>query len=347
MIDIGSIYPLYDKDIVCDASPVTDNSEHYYYAMCREILLDIAIHNADSNCCVLVPEYTCSTVTEPFFQEKWEVVTYRINKKLRIDTLDFSEKSKQYRPAIVIVHPFYGQDLDEEEINCIKEAHRQGSKLVMDITQCLYTHQHFDFATYYVTSLYKWYPMVDGAMLVTSEDFASDKEESTNYVNRQKEAMYLRGCYFISGSNYMKDISRRINKEAIAMNHTGLVPHTMSENSRRLYNCVDSADASARRMQNSMYLHQNIHFSEKIQQVIEHIDNAPIYYPVYCYDQLLVQKALAAQQIYAPILWPIDPNIEISEEARWIYTHLLAMPIDQRYTPQDMQRITKILNTIL
>ena len=130
------------------------------------------------------------------------------------------------------------------------------------------------------------------------------------------------------------------------MNHTGLVAHTMSLFSRKLYRLADASSVSAQRMENGNYLHQHIHFCDKIQSVIAKIDNAPIYYPIYCFDQLYVQQRLAAQQIYAPILWPIDPNIEISKESMWIYTHLLALPVDQRYSPKDLQRIIDILNTI-
>ena len=346
MLDIGSIFPLYDKDIECTAAGVEDDAQHYYYALCREILLDIAIHNADSNRCVLVPEYTCSTVTEPFFQLQWKVVSYKINKQLRIDTVDFADKVAKEKPSVVIVHPYYGQDLNDIELNCLKQTKKQGYKLVMDITQCLYTKQYVDFAEYYVTSLYKWYPLVDGSMLLTKEDFVGEKPESSNYVERQKEAMFLRGSYFEKGCNYMKDISRRINKEAIAMNHTGLVAHTMSAFSRKLYRLADATSASNQRMENSNYLHEHIHFNDKIQQVIPQLDNAPIYYPIYCYDQLYVQKVLASQQIYAPILWPIDPNINVSDESMWTYTHLLALPLDQRYNPNDLQRIIDTLNTI-
>lgn len=346
MIDIGSIFPLYNKDIECPALPVEDDAQHYFYALCREILLDIAIHNADSNRCVLVPEYTCSTVTEPFFQLHWKVVTYKINKQLRIDTIDFANKVESEQPSVVIVHPYYGQDLNDIELNCLKQTKKQGYKLVMDITQCLYTKQYIDFAEYYVTSLYKWYPLVDGSVLITTEDFAGEKPESSNYVARQKEAMFLRGSYFETGSNYMKDISRRINKEAIAMNHTGLVAHSMSTFSRKLYRLADPKSVSTKRMANGIFLHNNIRFNDKIQQVIATIDNAPIYYPIYCHDQLYVQKVLAAQQIYAPILWPIDPNINLSDESMWTYTHLLALPIDQRYSQQDLQRIIDTLNTI-
>jgi len=344
--DIGSIFPLYDKDIECNALPVQDALHHYFYAFCREILLDIAIHNDRGNRCVLIPDYTCSVVVEPFIQQNWKVVTYKINKQLRIDTNDFAQKVQIMRPSIVVVHPYYGQDLNVAELNCLQEAKKYDFKLVMDITQCLYTKQSLSFADYYVTSLYKWYPLVDGSMLETHEDFAFEKPESKDFVARQKEAMYLRGCYFEKGNDYLKDISRRINKEAIAMNRNGLTPHTMSEFSRKLYAQATPETAAAKRMENGNFLHQHIHFNDKIKQVIANVDNAPIYYPIYCYDQLYVQRILASQQIYAPILWPIDPNIEISDDSMWIYTHLLALPVDQRYNPQDLQRIIDTLNTI-
>ena len=57
-----------------------------------------------------------------------------------------------------------------------------------------------------------------------------------------------------------------------------------------------------------------------------------------------LQKYLAQNDIYCPIIWKKSHNIEkCSLETQKIYDHILCFPIDQRYDYDDMQRIVSVL----
>ena len=72
---------------------------------------------------------------------------------------------------------------------------------------------------------------------------------------------------------------------------------------------------------------------------------APLYFPIYAKDREDLQKFLAQRCIYAPLLWPIGEENEphLSETEHYIYEHILALPMDQRYDRSDMKRIANVL----
>lgn len=73
---------------------------------------------------------------------------------------------------------------------------------------------------------------------------------------------------------------------------------------------------------------------------------APLYYPVYAAARDDLQKFLAHRSVYAPTLWPVgEANRDIlTREERYIYDHILALPVDQRYGREEMQRILELLD---
>ena len=64
-------------------------------------------------------------------------------------------------------------------------------------------------------------------------------------------------------------------------------------------------------------------------------------------DRSEVQTRLANEHIYAPVLWPVcTEDLLISEDIKYIYSHILMIPIDQRYNEFDMSRILTVLNSV-
>lgn len=73
---------------------------------------------------------------------------------------------------------------------------------------------------------------------------------------------------------------------------------------------------------------------------------APLYFPIYVSNRTEIQKKLAAKHIYAPVLWPVNTaEVLINDNIKYIYSHILMIPIDQRYDEQDMKKIVTILNS--
>lgn len=343
MKDIGSIFSL-------DALPVVRtgvqlHAGRQYYALCREALLQIAMDKERSNKVVMVPAFTCSTVVYPFEQAGWRVVYYAVTRSFRIGVEHFAETFERENPAIIVAHPYFGTELNEDETHVLQKAKDHGATIVVDITQCYFSEQRIACADYYVGSLYKWFPIVDGGFMESRITHAEPSSEYDAFVLRQTEAMYLRARALSTNDEYMKAISRRINKEAVAIYNGEVNLHKMSDLSKSLLIDSNEDDARCKRWNNTQFLLRSL--EQKGSYLIltrDDIVTPPLYVPVACENRNDVQRKLAENHIYAPALWSLyDERMLISEDVQYLYSHLLAIPVDQRYYEQDMQRILDVL----
>ncbi len=103
-----------------------------------------------------------------------------------------------------------------------------------------------------------------------------------------------------------------------------------------------------RRFENYTYLYHNICENNKVVKVCKNINEvttAPLYFTIYVDDRPSLQCQLAQDAIYAPIIWPVeDKRVLINDVVKYIYDHILAIPIDQRYNSNDMKRVVEIIN---
>jgi hypothetical protein len=75
------------------------------------------------------------------------------------------------------------------------------------------------------------------------------------------------------------------------------------------------------------------------------VTTAPLYFTLYVKERARLQKLLSLNSIYAPVLWPVeDERVLITEDIKFIFNHLLAIPCDQRYDQDDMQRVAEVIN---
>lgn len=352
MKEIGSIFPLTDESItLAEQSECTFPEDRHCYSLCREALYDIARSLSASNRCVLIPAYTCQTVITPFEEAGWECRYYAIQRSLRVDTSHLRQLVDEYKPCLVVIHPYFGMDLNAKEQSALQAIHDKGIKVVLDLTQCVFSRQSAPYADYVVGSYRKWHPIPDGGFLILGEHapfIQQPQEENAEFTKLESAAMYLRGHYFESGKQRIKDISISLSKAADHLAESHIVPHRMSKTACHLLMQQDQALNQRLRFENFTYLFGHIKDTEKVVKVCDDISNlttAPLYFTIYVHDRSALQRQLAQNAIYAPVIWPVeDERVLINEEVTYIYEHLLAIPCDQRYVTADMQRAVTIIN---
>lgn len=349
--EIGSIFPL-DGATIAKHSSVNPQfgDGKIYYSLCREALYDIAIqpHYID-NKRILIPAFTCQTVITPFVETGWEPIFYPIRRDLRIDILALRSIAEFHNPSLIVVHPYFGMDLNEDEENVLRILKSTGIEIVIDLTQCLFSSQEYSYCDFKVGSIRKWMSIPDGGFLESNSiNIPQPKSENDAFVGKTADAMFLRHQYFVTGEVRLKEISIKFNKEA---NHTvanDIHPHKMSALSHNLLKDEDYANNQAVRLANFVFLHRNIIEGKnltKMCQNIASVTSAPLYFTIYVHDRSKLQRILAENAIYAPVIWPVEnPDVLINNDIKYIYDHLLAIPCDQRYTSEDMAKITLILN---
>lgn len=353
MKDIGSIFPLYDDDLETDlvSNEQVTESDIIRYSLCREALYIIAESFPKDQRRVLLPAYTCSTVVNPFVQAGWVCSYYSVNKSLRIDINEVKSLYDNNRFALILVHPYFGMDLNEEEIHLLEMLHNDGCKVIVDLTQCIFSNKVYGFADYFVGSFRKWYEVPDGAYLKTNiqdEAFKTVYPENEEFVSLQTDSMYLRGLYFDTDNEVVKNISRRLNKQAVRLIKTSIEPHAMSTLSLSLMRKVDKEKCQQQRFENYKFLFQNLkddgHFLLACSNIND-VTTAPLYFVFYVQDRAALQAILAAEHIYAPVIWPVpNDNVMINETIKSIYDTVLAIPVDQRYDLTDMAKILETIN---
>lgn len=352
MKEIGSIYPIDCTYIPQDVLGEDDASGAVLkYSLCREALSAIATALSDNEKRVLIPAYTCQTVITPFIELGWECHYYGICKNLRIDLGFLTKQVEQTRPSLLVVHPYFGMDYNEEEIGVLQSISEKGVKIVLDQTQCLFSNQRLPLVDFYVGSYRKWFPIPDGGYLAFNKGWnriSTPEKENEGFVTRQSDAMYLRGLYFKTGDQKTKDISIRLSKSADTFAESTIRPHRMSAFSVRLKQRCEEQEIQRKRLSNYAFLFNNIIKSEKYYFVcddLEKVTTAPLYFPLYVKDRRALQKVLIENRIYAPVIWPVeDERVLVSDDVRFIYEHLLAVPCDQRYDEADMQRVVEVIN---
>ncbi len=350
--ELGSIFPLSDS-VLSKAESVQAQLplDRVYYSLCREALFDIAKALNGTAKRVLIPAYTCQTVITPFEECGWQCVYFPTKRDLRIDTHCLVKLVEDGNPSLVVVHPYFGMDLNDEEFATLVSIKEKGIDIVLDLTQCLFSKKKYPFATFIVASYRKWMPIPDGGYLINLSNIDSIRQpekENSEFTEREKAAMYLRGQYFANGEQRIKDISIRLSKAADYIAESNIKPHRMSQVAYNLFKEENMEFNKQSRLLNYTYLFNNIHESEKVSKVcgeLNEVTTAPLYFTIYVKDRPSLQRLLAQDAIYAPVIWPVeDEKVLINDEVKYIYDHILAIPCDQRYDVKDMQRALDIIN---
>lgn len=350
--EVGSIFPL-SNEALCEAEgkKASFSGNFIYYSLCREALYDIAMHlHSKDGDTVLIPAYTCQTVITPFEEAGWKCIFYPIQKNLRIDTYNLERLASQHHPSAIVVHPFFGMDLNHEEETFIQEIGSNNVRVILDLTQCLFSTKRYSFVDFTVASYRKWFPIPDGGYLKYESKMAISQPEMDHkeFTEREIAAMYLRGQYFATGEQRTKAISIQLSKSADHIAEHNITPHKMSDVAYNLLQKENIQDNQNQRFKNYTFLYSNICESKEVKKVCQNMDEvttAPLYFTIYVQNRKALQHLLAQDAIYAPVIWPVENDrVLINDDLRYIYDHILAIPCDQRYNTEDMQRAVNIVN---
>jgi len=356
--DIGSIFPV-DSVVAPSGSAApragfrTERNVRFV-SLCREALAVIARrHAAEGRRRVLLPAYTCRTVVDPFAGDGWTCAYYGVGLDLRIDLDSLVSTCRAFDPDIVLVHPYYGRGLSGRELDALAGLRRPGRVFVEDLTQGVFSTEAADVFDYYTGSLRKWMAMPDGAFVASDRHpFAAEEfsdEENRAYVDVELAAMRLRGDYYASGDVRTKDVSRQVDKAAQTFFSRPIAPHAMSRYSQAVVAQADFDFIAKRRLANYGHLlaHLKTDVLSPVCDDLSCVTTAPLYFPVLVPDRERVVRALIAENVYAPVLWPVpDEEALVSAAVREIYGHILALPVDQRYSETDMDRMCSVVNSI-
>ena len=365
MKEIGSIFPLYERPLTRPSDTLSPKGEgevsntpllepsqaikgNIFLApwgedarragegrlsFCREAIYLIAKKEMANGKKVMLPKYTCDTVIAPFQQLGYDYQFYPVCKDLTIDIPKAKEIFSEFHPNLIVVHPYFGMDLTEQELDMLEEMHEGGCEIILDLTQCLFSTMRLPFIKYYVGSIRKWFAIPDGAFLETSDEMGIFGVENEEIVSLQTKAMKLRGEYFQTGDINTKNESIRLSHEVERLMTRPITPHVMASVSREILASEDADIQQKIRIENYKRLYEGLKDAKNIELIadISRLTTAPLFFPFRVDNISEMQKKLAQKSIYARLIW--------EEEDR-----ILTITVDQRYDLSDMDRVIAAIN---
>ena len=261
-----------------------------------------------------VPSFLCQSVFDSI-QTQVTVIRYDIDKNF-LPILDVQPKEQE---AVYIVN-YYGQ-LNNEVLSNLKQRYQ---RVIVDNVQAFFQKPLANVDTLYCCR--KWFGVPDGAYLYS--DFPAESEKLEIDHSAQRFAALL-GRYEDGADGHYKEFCAN---EALFNQQPVLKMSRLTEN---LMRSIDYEKVCKQRNENFNSLYQAF---EKVNLLKLIVPTGAFYYPLLLDDPATIRAKLLDKKVYVPMLWP-------ECKGEWA-TNILPLPIDQRYSAEDMQYIIKEVKSL-
>lgn len=341
-----------DSEETCTDAPKVQNTERItYYASGREPFLAVAKYIAPKRKVVMMPHFICATVSQPFRENGWTIVYYKVKKDLKIDTAHMKAVFEKHKPSILIAMEYSGLDLTRDELETIGRIKDAGCVIIVDRTQNIYNEKQNREVDFYCGSLRKWFCCPDGAYLEKNGDIPlppPPKADAYNdvYATACAAMMFANGLALkTQNSQYLKLgwFFRKLSASYVCGNPVR--ERNMSEYSKAVYlqACGRKEQYIQIRKSNFQYIWDRISQFAAVRPACEQYDrysSAPMCCLIYVDDRTKFSQYLDSKGI---TLWNYIPRAsrlkKMDEETEWMFRHILSLPCDQRYTRDDMKEL--------
>jgi hypothetical protein len=270
---------------------------------------------------VYIPYYTCDVILEPLIKLDIPFEFYHINKDLEPV---FNYNKIGLKEGFLYNNYFGIKNL------FIKHLSAKISNLIIDNAQSFFSTPLKGIDTFY--SPRKFFGVSDGAYLSIDKELKDDFQQDTSHdrmshllIRADKNA---EEGYADFGFNDSCLINEPIKK--------------MSNLTHKLLCSINYDLVKRKRIENFNYLHDNLnkHNNLKIENFEE---NIPMVYPLWT-KNLNLKKRLLDNQIYCATYWPNVTNwCDEGDIELQLMTEIVNLPIDQRYSIDDMNHIINTL----
>lgn len=303
----------------------TLNGKEYHKSLLRLNLGRTALLYALEELSVKVlylPRFICDSVTSVC--ESWDgtVKWYPVAR----DFLPSDSFVPQPGSYVYLIN-YYGQ-LTEEKIISLKKKY---GNILVD-----HTHDFFQRPVEGIPTLYscrKFFGLPDGSYLYLPQ--IPDSYESLPKDSSSSRMSHILGRYEHSASDHyqdMLDTAHDFYKEPVKR---------MSALTENLLRGIDYETAARRRVTNYKVLDSLLSAQNGMTFSMPQV---PFVYPFYTKQAAVLKKKLSAEKIFVPTYWNNVISQCPSDCTEWdLASHIMPLPVDQRYQPEDMEYMAHIL----
>ncbi|MBQ7155696.1 MAG: hypothetical protein IJR85_09110 [Synergistaceae bacterium] len=222
---------------------------------------------------------------------------------------------------------YYGQ-LEDDVILELRARH---GNIILDNVQAFFARPIAGIDTLY--SCRKFFGVPDGGYVSTEARLPETLPVDVS-MNRMKHVL---GRFEVCASEYYADFA------ANEKTYRDLELRGMSKLTHNLLRAIDYEAVRRKREKNFGVLHELLGETNRLKV---HAVSGPYMYPYYCEDGVRVRRELQAKKIYISKLWPGVPE-EASDMEKDYAENILPLPVDQRYSPEDMRYVVGELRSCL
>jgi dTDP-4-amino-4,6-dideoxygalactose transaminase len=272
---------------------------------------------------VYLPGYTCVAVLEPILRAGLDHAFYSIDQDLRpqVDVRTVEED------AAFLYTNYFG----------VCDAHvaglaKQCGRLIVDNAQAFYAKPPEGVDAFY--SARKFFGVPDGGYASTRARLDAPLEDDISYT---------RCTHLLQRHDLGPEKGYAAYQEAeVALD--GLPMRSMSRLTQALMSSIDYAGVADRRRINYALLHAALGGSNRL-RLPALGDAVPMAYPFWTSEPGLRQHLVEAR-IYTAQYWPnVSETAPVGSIDMDLATNLIALPVDQRLTKEDVQRIVELVDT--
>lgn len=272
---------------------------------------------------VWIPRFICDAMLAPLVQEGIECIWYDVDDRLAVA----ESASIGVHDWLLYVNYFGVCDANVAEL--IRRF--APDQVVLDYSQAFFSPPRME-AVATIYSPRKFFGVPDGGLLASRIPVSLPEEQDRGSFSRVSHLMRRLGDTPEAGyADY------RRAEESL----TDLEPRRMSRLTERILSSIDFDNASRKRRENFMFLHEMLGgenmFAANIAQY-----TAPLCYPFMTADAGLRDR-LINHRIYVASYWPDSIGRVSHDWAVRMVRNLLPLPIDQRYGRKEMRRLASVI----
>ena len=269
---------------------------------------------------VYLPAYCCDSLIEPLIAEQVKYEFYTINRQLEIVNIPELLANEK----IIYINYFALKSDYVSEL-----VKKLGSNLILDNTQAFYEQPITGVDTFY--SPRKFFGVADGGYLYTSssEQLDIEKDDSSHRVSQLIGRLEKSANAFYS--EYKKSEFSLMNEEI----------RGMSNFTSQILSSVDYEKVALIRQRNFWALHAMLLGNNEFKELSLGAA-VPMVYPFLTEKSGKVKEKLRQASIYTATYWNDALNRTSDIEKNFI-KNMVCLPIDQRMTISDLQRMTAVI----
>ncbi len=293
----------------------------------------------DSDSLVLLPSYLCSSVLIPFKENGVKYDFYKVDENLEVDVKDLSEKIEK-KPSFVLIVNYFG--FIQPKLNEVKSlCEKNGVKLVEDNVQSFLT-EHNPVGDFVFNSYRKFLSIPDGAYLFGAIKDVELSDAPSKFVSYRSIAGFSKNISFL------KEFWRKLfveSEDKLIDEHVR--PAKMSSFSKYLLNKFDFDEIISKRRRNYFYLIGKLSNVGGVKVLYPELKKevCPLGCPILVESRDEVRNKLILNKIYPPVHWELPEDVGKEHEESWkLSGKILTIPIDQRYSIRDMDKVVEVFN---